>query len=139
MLGRNRRRVNERIPEFARRFGSSRVPGRADTTVTIVLSRSDHERARRLDMGKKRLLLAGAALAFAGLTGCQTWFGGLTLPSGRYLEGHYPQYFPPDPLHPLPRELASQEDPEGAARRAGFGVVPAPAPPAPPVPAGEKK
>jgi len=86
-------------------------------------------------MRTKRLLLAGAAFAVAGLTGCQTWFGGLTLPSGRYLE-HYPQYFSPDPLHPLPRELASQEDPEGAARRAGGagGVVPAPAPPAPPVP-----
>lgn len=86
-------------------------------------------------MKTKRLLLAGAALALAGLTGCQTWFGGLTLPSGRYLDYHFPQYFSPDPPHPLPRELANQEDPEGAARRAGgFGVVPAPAPPAPPVP-----
>lgn len=87
-------------------------------------------------MMTKRLMLAGAALALAGLTGCQTWFGGLTLPSGRYLDYHYPQYFSPDPQHPLPRELASMEDPEGAARRAGGagGVVPAPAPPAPPVP-----
>ena len=47
-------------------------------------------------MRTNRLFLAGAALALAGLTGCQTWFGGMTLPSGRYLE-HYPQYFPPDP------------------------------------------
>ncbi|MCE9566946.1 MAG: hypothetical protein K8U57_33510 [Planctomycetes bacterium] len=59
--------------------------------------------------------------------------GGLTLPSGRYLERHYPQYFSPDPDFPLQRELASQEDSDGAARRAG-GVAPAPAPPAPPVP-----
>jgi hypothetical protein len=44
--------------------------------------------------------------------------GGMTLPSPRYLE-HYPQYFAPDPAFPLPRELACQEDPEGAARRAG--------------------
>jgi hypothetical protein len=92
-------------------------------------------------MNAKRLMLAGV-LALVGLTGCQTWgpsFGGMTLPSGRYLE-HYPQYFPPDPQHPLPRELASQEDPEGAARRAGAfgGVVPAPAPPAPPVPADNR-
>jgi hypothetical protein len=80
-------------------------------------------------------LLAALGVALTGLTGCQTWFGGMTLPSGRYLQ-HYPQYFAPDPQHPLPRELASQEDPEGAARRAGgigVGGV-APVPPAAPVP-----
>ena len=80
-----------------------------------------------------RLSAALGVVALTGLTGCQTWFGGMTLPSGRYLD-HYPQYFPPDPQHPLPRELASQEDPEGAARRAGgvgaAGVAPL-APPAP--------
>ena len=90
-------------------------------------------------MKTKRLWL-GAVLALAGLSGCQTWFGGMTLPSGRYLE-HYPQYFSPDPTFPLPRELASQEDPDGAARRAigGFGAArPDPVAPAPPVvvPAG---
>lgn len=47
----------------------------------------------------------------------QTWYGGMTLPSPKYLE-HYPQYFAPDPAFPLPRELAAQEDPEGAARGA---------------------
>jgi hypothetical protein len=83
-------------------------------------------------MGMTRLLMGGAVVALFGLTGCQTWFGGMTLPSGRYLE-HYPQYFPPDPAFPLPRELASQEDPEGAARRAGFGVEGV-APVAPPAP-----
>lgn len=85
-------------------------------------------------MGTKRLLMAGAALALAGLTGCQTWYGGMTLPSPRYLQ-HYPQYFSPDPTHPLPRELASMEDPEGAARRAGFGGGVAPVAPPAPVPA----
>ena len=87
-------------------------------------------------MRTKRILLAGAALAACGLAGCQTWFGGLTLPSGRYLDRHYPQYFSPDPDFPLPRELASLEDPEGAAVRAGGvgGVVPVA--PAAPVPAG---
>jgi hypothetical protein len=53
--------------------------------------------------------------------------GGMTLPSGRYLD-HYPQYFPPDPQHPLPRELAGQEDPVGAtelaAQRAGIPIKP---------------
>jgi hypothetical protein len=86
-------------------------------------------------MQRKRWFLAGLFATLSLVTGCQTWFGGLTLPSGRYLE-HYPQYFPPDPSFPLPRELASQEDPEGAARRAlgGFGANnPAPVAPAPPV------
>lgn len=71
-------------------------------------------------------------------TGCQTWYGGMTLPSPRYLE-HYPQYFAPDPAFPLPRELASQEDPEGAARRGGaVGIGPEGVPVAPeaPIPIG---
>lgn len=72
-------------------------------------------------MRTNRRWLASVA-AFLGLgltcsTGCQTWYGGMTLPSPRYLE-HYPQYFAPDPAFPLPRELAAQEDPAGAARRA---------------------
>ena len=79
-------------------------------------------------------LMAALGIALTGATGCQTWYGGMTLPSGRYLQ-HYPQYFAPDPHHPLPRELASQEDPEGAARRAGgFNVAPPPVAPVPPVP-----
>ena len=86
-------------------------------------------------MKTRRMWFAGAVLALATMTGCQTWFGGLTLPSGRYLEGHYPQYFSPDPPFPLPRELASQEDPEGAARRAGVPIGAAnPAPVAAPKP-----
>jgi len=69
--------------------------------------------------------LAGMSLALVTLSGCQTWIAGMTLPSGHYLE-HPPQYFPPSPPFPLPRELASQERaaagvPEGA-------VVPPPGP-----------
>ena len=80
-------------------------------------------------------LMAALGISLTASTGCQTWFGGMTLPSGRYLQ-HYPQYFAQDPHHPLPRELASQEDPEGAARRAGgFGFAPPPVAPVPPVPA----
>jgi hypothetical protein len=52
-------------------------------------------------------------------------------PSGRYLQ-HYPEYYPPDPQHPLPRELAAQEDPEGplklATQRAGISIKPLPTP-----------
>jgi hypothetical protein len=89
----------------------------------------------------KRRWLSGIAstlgIALVGLSGCQTYYGGMTLPSGRYLN-HYPQYFAPDPSHPLPRELADMEDPEGAARRAGIGAGGAAqvAPPAPPAPMG---
>jgi hypothetical protein len=82
----------------------------------------------------KRLWLGSVAAALvAGLTGCQTWMGGMTLPSPHYLE-HYPQYFPPDPPFPLPRELATQTDPAGIG---GGAIVPpggVPVPPAPPIP-----
>ncbi len=83
----------------------------------------------------RRWAVSVAALLGFGLTcssGCQTVMGGMTLPSGRYLE-HYPQYFAPDPAFPLPRELNSMEDPEGAARRNG-GLGAAPIAPAAPVP-----
>lgn len=95
--------------------------------------------AQRCEMRAKTRMLAGLmavlGIAMTGLTGCQTHYGGMTLPSGRYLE-HYPQYFAPDPQHPLPRELASMEDPEGVARRAGgLGGGIAPVAPPPPVPA----
>ncbi|AMV24818.1 hypothetical protein VT84_10505 [Gemmata sp. SH-PL17] len=87
----------------------------------------------------RRWLASVAALLGLTLTcnsGCQTVMGGMTLPSPRYLE-HYPQYFAPDPSFPLPRELASQEDPEGAARRGGPVLGgPAPAAPANPAPVG---
>jgi hypothetical protein len=78
-------------------------------------------------------LLAALSVALTGVCGCQTYYGGMTLPSPRYLD-HYPQYFAPDPSHPLPRELGSMEDPEGAARRAGFGQGVAPLAPGAPVP-----
>jgi hypothetical protein len=88
---------------------------------------------------RNRRWLASVA-AFLGLallcsTGCQTWTSGMTLFSPRYLQ-HYPQYFAPDPEFPLPRELASMEDPEGAARRAGGPAIGGPVAPGAPVPAG---
>jgi hypothetical protein len=58
-----------------------------------------------------RNLLAAAIMVVAGLSGCQTWNpeAGLTLPSPHYLR-HPPQYFPPSPQYPLPRETAALEE-----------------------------
>jgi hypothetical protein len=55
----------------------------------------------------------GLSLGLSVTTGCQTWMGGMTLPSPHYLEGHPPQYFPQDPDFPLTRELAYQEEAAG--------------------------
>jgi hypothetical protein len=61
-------------------------------------------------LGRKTLIgLTGLCLGF--LSGCQTWVpeAGITLPSPHYLR-HPPQYFPPSPPYPLPRELSSLEE-----------------------------
>jgi hypothetical protein len=77
----------------------------------------------------RSLGIAGLGLGLAGLTGCQTWVGGMTLPSGHYLE-HRPQYFPPDPDFPLQRELSTQLTQDAAARAANPPAVIGPLPPA---------
>jgi hypothetical protein len=82
---------------------------------------------------------AVAGVALTGVTGCQTYFGGMTLPSPRYLD-HYPQYFTPDPQFPLQRELNGQLDPEGAGNRVGGAnpaALPAVGPVAAPAPANQ--
>ncbi len=81
--------------------------------------------------------LAGPGLLLGALSGCQTWVAGMTLPSPRYLE-HPPQYIPPSPPYPLPRELASQEATYAAPVPGAPPAAPLPAPlpaPAAPVPA----
>ena len=57
-----------------------------------------------------RLALAGA-FGLGLIAGCQTYHPetGLTLPTGYYLQ-HQPQYFPPTPPYPLPRESAALEE-----------------------------
>jgi hypothetical protein len=57
----------------------------------------------------RRWLCLNAAILGLALSGCQTWVpeAGMTLPTGRYLDGHYPQYFPQTPPYPLPRELSN--------------------------------
>lgn len=74
--------------------------------------------------------VAGVATVVTGLTGCQTWIAGMTLPSGYYLH-HRPQYFPPEPDFPLSRELATQQAQYSAAAEAATtGRLPAPVNPA---------
>jgi hypothetical protein len=60
---------------------------------------------------KKGVVLAGLGLSMLTANGCQTWLpeAGVTLPSGEWLL-HAPQYFPPTPPFPLPRELKSLQD-----------------------------
>lgn len=89
------------------------------------------------------LSLSTLGLSVGLLTGCQTWMGGMTLPSAHYLEGHHPQYFPEEPEFPLSRELAYQQEtagllnPRDRAPAKGAAPVPGIAPPAaPPAPVG---
>jgi hypothetical protein len=79
--------------------------------------------------------LAALGLGLGTLSGCQTWVAGMTLPSPHYLE-HPPQYIPPSPPYPLPRELATQEA-TYAAPAPGF-VAPVPVPLPAPVPAPQQ-
>ncbi len=60
-------------------------------------------------MGRNSLILL-AGLVLGMMIGCQTWpmSAGVTLPSPYYLQ-HTPQYFPPSPPYPLPKELDSLE------------------------------
>ena len=51
------------------------------------------------------LVLAGMAAA----AGCQVEMGGMTLPSGRYLQDDV-QYFPPGPRFPLANEEAALQE-----------------------------
>lgn len=46
---------------------------------------------------------------------------GAALPDGRYLE-HYPQYFSPDPAHPMPRELANEDAVRPAVKAGPVGT-----------------
>ena len=59
---------------------------------------------------KKGIMLASLGLGAILSSGCQTWVpdAGVTLPSGEWLL-HPPQYFPPSPPFPLPREMNSMQ------------------------------
>lgn len=85
---------------------------------------------------KRRARIFGAVglmLALSSSVGCQTWIGGMTLPSPHYLD-HSPQYFPPDPDFPLEKELQTQIDYSGLYKNEDRGVLPGAVPPVPPIP-----
>ena len=63
---------------------------------------------RRVHVVELRSLLAAAAMAIPGLTGCQVDVGGQTLPSAYYLKDDI-QYFPAGPEFKLSREAAAQK------------------------------
>jgi hypothetical protein len=60
---------------------------------------------------KKGIVLAGLGLSLLTTVGCQTWIpeAGVTMPSAEWLL-HPPQFFPPSPPFPLPRELKGLRD-----------------------------
>src|SRR5262249_21216168 len=85
---------------------------------------------RTMRRGRFLTLLAGLGLGL--VAGCQTYHPetGLTLPTGHYLR-HLPQYFPPTPDFPLPRETAAL-----VAASDGAGGLPVGPPPVGLPPAG---
>jgi hypothetical protein len=86
-----------------------------------------------------RLLLGGMGFLLAGGLGCQTWVGGMTLPSPDYLKDK-PDYIAPAPQYKHARELAAMQralaetNPSGDMYPSRAPVAPAPAPAAPPAP-----
>jgi hypothetical protein len=88
----------------------------------------------------RRLLLGVALLAGVGLTGCQSDFGGMTLPSPYYMHDDV-QYFPPGPQFKLAREAAAmkqygQGQPPAMIPQAVPAPAPVPVPPPAPMPGG---
>jgi hypothetical protein len=59
----------------------------------------------------RTVLLVLACMGVGMISGCQNWpmEAGITIPSPWYL-GHPPQYFPPSPPYPLPKELNGLEE-----------------------------
>jgi len=64
----------------------------------------------KINSGKLVIASIAMGVALSLGSGCQTYFPetGQTLPSGHYLD-HPPQYIPPTPQFPLPREQAGLE------------------------------
>lgn len=74
-------------------------------------SERTNERRQNMSVLGKGVVLMGLSLAMGLASGCQTWVpeAGVTLPSGDWLN-HAPQFFPPTPPFPLPREMKSLQD-----------------------------
>jgi hypothetical protein len=72
---------------------------------------------------RSRALVVSAGLASVLSFGCQTYYlpTGQTLPTGDYLH-HFPQYNPPTPAFPLPREQSNLE--QATSQGGAGGQVP---------------
>ena len=107
-------------------------PGDEETWAEVTVSEASHAGPERIAKAPRPVppacpgAVAGVAAAVGQMCGCQTWVGGMTLPSGCYLQ-HPPQYFPPAPVFPLTRDLAPQDVAWSTAAPGGM-VVPAPVP-----------
>jgi hypothetical protein len=78
-----------------------------------------------MNMNKRAICRVLMGLGLAALAGCQTYFGGMTLPSPRYLE-HPPSYAPDSPPYPFARELATLQAQQAQAEAgAAAGGLPA--------------
>jgi hypothetical protein len=118
-------------PELAPALGRYKAAGTKDPAPP-----KPGKRGRMFGDGARYSASLGAGVGAATAAA----IGGMTLPSGRYLE-HPPQYFPPDPSVPLqqelntlepapaprsvrPREEAPMPRPAAAATRPGFSARP---------------
>lgn len=81
---------------------------------------------------KTGFVAAAISLTVLALTGCQTWVpeAGVTLPSAEWLL-HPPQYFPPSPTFPLPREMNSMQNAYRTPPTPYPGAIPPANPPLP--------
>jgi len=62
------------------------------------------------------MLIGSALLTAVSLTGCQSNFGGQTLPSPYYMTDDV-QYFPPGPEFKLAREAAAMKEAQAQAQQ----------------------
>ena len=69
-------------------------------------------------------LLTGFGLTLTALAGCQTYYGGMTVPSPHYLD-HPPAYAPESPFYPYARELASMQAQSAQAEAGAPAGLPA--------------
>ncbi len=85
--------------------------GAEEACVEVTVTEAPHagpERIARAPLPVPPTCPGTVAAAVGEVCGCRAAAAGMTLPSGKYVN-HPPQYVPPSPAFPLPRERATQE------------------------------